>query len=59
MEEATGEVKNPSIHSGTASATSIIRQTEVEEMKKADMKSKTKSDFSSSSRGDRDDSDED
>jgi hypothetical protein len=58
MEEATGELKNPSLHSG-ASATSINRQTEVEEMKKADTKSKTKSDFSSSNRGDRDDSDED
>ena len=58
MEEVTGEVKNPSIHSGTASATSINRQTEVEEMKKPDMKSKTKSDFSSSNRGDQDDEDE-
>jgi hypothetical protein len=52
MEEVTGDIKNPSIHSGTASATSINRQTEVEEKKKADMKSKTKSDISSSSRGD-------
>jgi hypothetical protein len=59
MEETNIEVKNPSIHSGTASATSINRQTEVEEKKKADMKSKTKSDFSSSSRGDQDDADED